>query len=415
MELKPIEEIAFINPDSIKKDYPYDEIEYIDIQSVGSGYLIESKLMPLSEAPSRAKRLIKDGDTILSTVRPNRRSFLYIKNPNGNVVVSTGFAVLRAKDGIDARYLYYTVTDQKFTDYLTLSAKGAAYPAVDTEIIQRGRIPIYPIDVQQKISSILSAYDDLIENNTRRIQILEEMAQRIYQEWFVNFKFPRHEKVKFVNSELGKIPEGWEIRNVSDIMQVLGGYPFKSEKYQKNGKYGIITIKNVQDGVFVDKCESFLNETPDKMKDYCLLSDGDILLSLTGNIGRVCLVFGTTYQNYLLNQRVAKLVPHDKEYIPFIYALCRSKEFQDKIISISTGVAQQNLSPIQMGEIKITIPVNKLIKYFAEKVYPFLQEIIILSNKNKVLRTTRDLLLPKLISGELDVSDLDIAVRKLEA
>ena len=174
MELKPLEEIAFINPDLIKKDYPYDEIEYLDIQSVGSGYLIESKLMPLSEAPSRAKRLIKDGDTILSTVRPNRRSFLYIKEPNSNVVVSTGFAVLRAKEGIDSRYLYYAIIDQKFTDYLTLSAKGGAYPAVDTEIIQKGKIPVFAIDVQQKISSILSTYDDLIEKNIRRIQNLGE-------------------------------------------------------------------------------------------------------------------------------------------------------------------------------------------------------------------------------------------------
>jgi type I restriction enzyme S subunit len=163
MQYKTLDEIAFINPDSIKKEYPHSEIEYIDISSVGTGQLIETKPMLLSEASSRAKRLVKDEDTILSTVRPNRRSFLFIKKPRENIVVSTGFAVLRAKNGTDPRYLYYVITDQKFTDYLTLSAKGAAYPAVDTEIVQRGKVPYWSSDVQKKNSTVLSTYYDLLK------------------------------------------------------------------------------------------------------------------------------------------------------------------------------------------------------------------------------------------------------------
>src|SRR3989338_8687733 len=124
MQYKTIDDVALINPDSIRKNYPHKNIEYIDIASVGTGNLMQTTSMPLSEASSRAKRLVNHGDTILSTVRPNRRSFLFIKKPKDNIVVSTGFAVLRAKSGTDPRYLYYVVTDQKFTDYLTLSAKG---------------------------------------------------------------------------------------------------------------------------------------------------------------------------------------------------------------------------------------------------------------------------------------------------
>ena len=109
---------------------------------------------------------------------------------------------------------------QAFTDYLTNRAKGAAYPAVDTEIISNAEIPLPPLSTQQKIASVLSAYDNLIENNTRRIQILEEMAQRIYKEWFVDFKYPGHEDDELVDSELGMIPEGWKIIKLNTIADV---------------------------------------------------------------------------------------------------------------------------------------------------------------------------------------------------
>jgi len=324
--------------------------------------------------------------------------------------IDTVFYIEPKDENYNIRFLYFLLS----TLQLNKLDSDAAVPGLNRNVAYQQKVSIPPLEIQRKIASILSAYDDLIENNTRRIQILEEMAQIIYQEWFVHFRFPGHEKVKFVNSELGKIPEGWDIAKISSITQILGGFPFKSGEYQKVGKYGIVTIKNVQEGIFIDRCDNFLDVVPEKMKDYCLLSDGVILLSLTGNIGRTCLVFGTRYCNFLLNQRVAKLVPVSKEYIPFVYTLCRSKEFQDKLISISTGVAQQNLSPIQMGEIKITIPINNIVEYFAKLVEPILLDIIALNNKNYLLRQTRDLLLPKLISGELDISDLDIVVREQE-
>lgn len=129
-------EVVQINPESLTKDYPFNVIDYIDISSVGTGELRETTQYPISEAPSRAKRLVRAGDTILSTVRPNRRSFLYLKKPKENQVVSTGFAVLRATEKINSRYLYYLISDQKFTDYLVSQEQGAAYPAVSIDSIK---------------------------------------------------------------------------------------------------------------------------------------------------------------------------------------------------------------------------------------------------------------------------------------
>jgi len=388
MELKPIEEIAFINPDSIKKDYPYDEIEYIDISSVGTGYLIETKAMLLSEASSRAKRLVKDGDTILSTVRPNRRSFLYVKAPKSNIVVSTGFAVLRAKDGVDPRYLYYSITDQKFTDYLTLSAKGAAYPAVDTEIIQRGNIPIHPLDIQQKISSVLSAYDDLIENNLRRIQILEEMAQFIYREWFVNFRFPGHEKVKFVNSDLGKIPEGWEVKKLGEIATIKGGKSLSANEISPEGKYPVFGGNGIQGYYNICMYEGFV--------------------IAFGRVGAYCGSIHWSYDGAWLNNNASSVIPYNSPELLLGHLLNFNFD------NLRGGSAQPFISNSSLANINLLYPPDTIGNNFCEIIRPLRLQVEKLKQKNKILRQTRDLLLPKLISGELDVSGLDIVIREQE-
>ena len=406
MEVRALKELVEVNPETIRKNYPYDKIEYIDIKSVGSGYLIETKLIPLSKAPSRARRLIKDGDTILSTVRPNRRSFLYIKKPKSNVVVSTGFAVLRAKEGVDPRYLYYAITDQRFTDYLTLSAKGAAYPAVDTEIIKRGKIPIWPIDIQQKIASILSAYDDLIENNTRRIQILEEMAQLIYREWFVNFRFPGHEKVRFVNSKLGKIPEGWEVVKLEDIIENVKEKTEAGE-HLKNREYLPIDC--------IPRKSFLLLES----QDYTHAKSSLILFN------RKDILFGNM-RSYFHKVIIAPfdgvtrttcfvLRPRNKNYLSYAYLTL----FNEKTVSYSAQHSKGSTIPYAvweggLAEMKIIMPSRKIIDAFEKIISPILEISINTFFKLRNLRTARDLLLPKLISGEIDVSNLDIDIRNQE-
>lgn len=396
-------DVVQINPESVGQGYPHSEIQYVDISSVGTGTMTGFTAMLIAEAPSRAKRIVRSGDTLLATVRPNLRSFCYLRNPPSNAVASTGFAVLRATEKIDNRFLYFTIINQSFTDFLCANVKGAAYPAVDTETVARAEIELPDLSTQRRIASILSAYDDLIENNTRRIAILEEMARRIYEEWFARFLFPGHEKVRMVESELGLVPEGWCVGQLSDVVRLLPGFAFKTQDFVEDGTFGLVTIKNVQDGEFVPECTSRLATVPLKMPPYCHLKTGELLLSLTGNVGRCCTVIGTSY---LLNQRVAKLDPvtmSDKGYVQCAF---RSPEMRQKLASISNGVAQQNLSPIETAKLPWIVPPSNLRNQFSEVTNGFFELAKILRLKNANLRTTRDLLLPKLISGELDVSHL---------
>lgn len=248
-------------------------------------------------------------------------------------------------------------------------------------------------EIQKKIGIILSRYDSLIENYQKQIKLLEEAAQRLYKEWFVDLRFPGHENTKIVDG----VPEGWERKKVNSIIELQSGFAFKSSTFDDNGTYKIVTIKNVKDGAFDGDNVSKIVAIPDKMPKHCILADGDILLSLTGNVGRVCIVNG---KSYLLNQRVAKLAT---DYKAFTYCLFRSRDMFIEVNNLANGAAQQNVSPIRIGEMKILLPNSELLQEFESIVFKSIARIISLQSQLHLLTEARDRLLPKLMSGEINV------------
>jgi type I restriction enzyme S subunit len=224
--------------------------------------------------------------------------------------------------------------------------------------------------------------------------LLEQSARLLYKEWFVHLRFPGHEHVKIKDG----VPEGWEKLTYSDVFEFQGGFAFKSKTYQVDGKYGIVTIKNVHDASFVSECSAFLDAPPEKMKEYCLLKTGDVLLSLTGNVGRACVVYG---ENYLLNQRVAKIV--GKPSIPrsFVYWTFSNDDTQNQLENLSYGVAQLNLSPVKLGSREFVKPSPTVLTLFSEIAEPIHQQITTLNLQIEQLAKARDLLLPRLMSGEI--------------
>jgi type I restriction enzyme, S subunit len=294
--------------------------------------------------------------------------------------------------GNNARFVYYYLYTVNFKRFDV----GNSNPTLNRNHIHDLPALIPPLNVQDRITDLLSTYDDLTENNLRRMTLLEESARLLYQEWFVRLRFPGHEHTRITNG----IPEGWDASAVGDFVEVQSGFAFKSSTYQKSGKHGIVTIKNVQDGDFLMDCDSALDDPPEKMPVHCRLSTGDILLSLTGNIGRTCLVFG---EDYLLNQRVAKLVPRVPMARAFVYFAFRNEAMRKQLESLSYGVAQQNLSPVKMSGLPFANPPINLLRQFAEFAEPIIDQLLGLKQHNQKLKQARDLLLPKLMSGEITV------------
>lgn len=337
------------------------------------------------------KRKAKSGDVLYSVVG----SFgipIYIKYDT-KFVFQRHIAILRPNEKILSKFLYYTMLSDGFYAKADAVAIGAAQRTISLTALRNIEIDIPKMQEQERIVKILSAYDDLIENNQKQIKLLEEAAQRLYKEWFVDLHFPGYENTPIING----IPQGWRLDEVKSVVSLLSGYAFKSSNFVDNGKYKIVTIKNVQDGNFDGENVNSIAEIPSKMPTHCILNDGDILLSLTGNVGRICLVNG---ENYLLNQRVAKL---NSKYQAYSYCLFRSKEMFDAMNNLANGAAQQNLSPIRTENMRILIPNEDLINTFENIVTPMIWKILLLNKSNGELKQARDRLLPKLMSGELEV------------
>ena len=291
----------------------------------------------------------------------------------------------------DYEFIYYQLCTL-YKKMVSLKA-GAAQPNLNAQIIKNLEIKLPSLLIQHRIANILSRYDSLIENYQKQIKLLEEAAQRLYKEWFVDLHFPGHENTKIVDG----VPEGWEKKKVNSIIELQSGFAFKSSTFDDNGAYKIVTIKNVKDGAFDGDNVSKIVAIPDKMPKHCILADGDILLSLTGNVGRVCIVNG---KNYLLNQRVAKLATGFKA---FTYCLFRSRDMFIEVNNLANGAAQQNVSPIKIGEMKILLPNSKLLQEFESIVFKSIARIISLQSQIRLLTEARDRLLPKLMSGEIEI------------
>lgn len=333
---------------------------------------------------------LKYGDLVVCEGGEPGRCAIW-KNQIPNMKIQKALHRVRVSSDMDYRYLFYWflyagkrgALDQYFT--------GATIKHMPGEKLKQVLIDKPPLKEQKRIADILSAYDDLIENNQKQIKLLEEAAQRLYKQWFIDLRYPGHETTKIVDG----IPEGWRKDTVDSIVSLLSGFAFKSNSFSENGVFKIVTIKNVQDGIFDGENVSLIDELPAKMSEHCILNSGDILLSLTGNVGRVCMVVG---ENYLLNQRVAKL---KSDYPSFTYCLFRSKDMFDEMNNLANGAAQQNLSPIRTGQIKITVPSADILKMFENRISPLISRMLILWKQNKYLIQFRNRLLPKLMNGEL--------------
>lgn len=383
--------------DYVEKGIPFYRSKEIIHKALGqfSGdeiFISEEKFIEIKNKYGSPKK----GDILISSVG-NRSGIAYLVKENydfyfkdGNLIWLKDFS-----DKVSSSYLELYFRSELGEKAIESMLIGAAQKALTIDGVKKIKLNLPPLETQKNIASILSGYDDLIENNVKRIKILEEMAQQTYEEWFVRMRFPGHESAT-INPETG-LPEGWKNCKMGDILNFTNGFAFKSKDYDEKGIYSIVTIKNVQEGYFENAKFDKILEIPSKVKDSQRLKTGDLVMSLTGNVGRLCFVYG---ENLLLNQRVCKI---DSETIGFVYCTLRSTNFKNKIENLANGAAQQNLSTIDMENLIIDFPKNELIDEFETFVNPLFKSILNLNIQNQRLREARDILLPRLMMGMIEI------------
>lgn len=321
--------------------------------------------------------------------------------------VNQHVSIIRMKDQLaDPYYIFYKFVSPEFKQYLlNLAQGGATREALTKGTIENLEIELPTVTTQRKIASILSAYDDLIENNTRRIKILEEMAQTIYKEWFVNFRFPRHEKVKFVDSPLGKIPGGWEVKTLKDIATYLIDGDWVETKDQGGNDYRLLQISNIGLNRFVEtqNFRFIAQETFEKL-NCSEIKEGDILIArMPTPIGRAWLVTKTDWE-MITAVDVAILRPNKlnvNEY--FLVYFINSPFNLERAQNYSTGTTRPRLTRRDLATFSFASPPLEIQNQFGklcESLHSLINDLI---SKNKNLFKTRDLLLPKLMSGEVEV------------
>jgi type I restriction enzyme S subunit len=311
------------------------------------------------------------------------------------------------KNDVSQMFMYYYL--KNIEEYLKKLAHGSVTKTLTKDDIKQIKIFLPEKERQEKIANLLSNIDSKINNNNDEINKLDDLIQFIYEYWFIQFEFPidngsiNYESSKITwNEKLKKnIPKNWEVIELGKICDIMSGYPFSKESYSYNGKYKLITIKNVQDNGVNLKTDNNIETFPSNLPDYCKLKPLDILMSLTGNVGRVGIMYD---DDCLLNQRVAIIKPKDARINAFLYATFKNRFLKSKMEHISTGTSQLNLSPINVG--KILIPYNELaVIKFSNIVNPILSKIVSCFNENDRLSEIRDALLPMLINGQLTIND----------
>jgi type I restriction enzyme S subunit len=373
-------DLVGVNERSMTSNFPHSEIEYIDTASVIGNHFNKPEVLNIKEAPSRAKRLVKNGDTIISTVRPNLKHYGFIRNPNENTVVSTGFAVLTPKE-IDPFYLFSYLTQESVTNTLAAIAEATTttFPTFRPEVLTDMEIEVPDLPTQKKIAEILSAYDAKIENNDFAVKTLEATAQTIFNEWFVNFRFPGYEKARFVSSEIGEIPEGWDILKLRDLFSFIKGKkPTEISDIQKDGFLQQILIESFGGG----------KKTYAPQKDMVIASEEDLLMVMDGaSSGRIEFgvsgVVGSTISKLALKKSFRSIL--------FFFLKSKEKDIKDN----TTGSAIPHTDKEKVYNYEIALPKNA--EQFEKKFFSFISLIKQINEENVSLKSQRDRLLAKLI------------------
>lgn len=346
----------------------------------------------------------QDGDTVVARITPclqNGKRF-YCKNI-GTGFGSTEYLVFRPKNkSIDNLYLYYFMKTEFIKQSMINSMVGATgRQRVNNDVFKNIEVNFPDKEKQIKVGEILSAYDDLIENNQKQIKLLEEAAQRLYKEWFVDLRFPGYETTPIIDG----VPEGWGKKKLVNVFDYVRGKSYSSKEIVDNGKTLLINLKNIRAfGGYNRNAEKYYIG---KYSDSQKLQAGDIVMGVTDMtqerrlVGHVAVV-PDLGKDMIFSMDLIKLIPLTVEK-SFLYSVMFYGGYSKQIAVLANGTNVLHLKPESMMSMEMLVPSNEIMSKYDDKFKNFYKKIELLENQNTILAEARDRLLPKLMSDELEV------------
>lgn len=343
---------------------------------------------------------LSENDVVLAMDRPWIEAglkYAWITKRDLPCLLVQRVARLRGIKGLSTDYVRYIIGHHSFTDYVKGIWTGVAVPHISESQIRAFSFLLPPSDVQERITHILGAYDGLIENNTRRIEILEEMTQMLYREWFVNFRFPGCEKVKMVDSELGSIPEDWRAERLENLASITMGQSPSSERYNEVG-----------DGLpFHQGVTNFGSRFPvDRI--FCTMQTrvgeaGDILMSVRAPVGRL----NITLKKIVIGRGLCAIRSR-LGLQELLFQQLKERFLEED--TMGSGTIFKAVTKEDVKGLKFIQPSREVARRFVEQISPSFRQLEVLTAMNLNLRNTRNLLLLKLVSGKIRVGQIESEV-----
>ncbi len=296
------------------------------------------------------------------------------------------------------KYLYYQLGILHLKELNT----DSAVPGLNREVVYAQLINLPPLATQEKIAGVLGAYDDLIENNDKRIKVLEAMAQKLYTEWFVNFKFPGYQKVKMVDSghpDFGMIPEGWEVKSISEIGKVITGKtPSTANRNFFDGNILFIKTPDIHGNIFIINSDQTLSDLGVDSQKTKTLPEKTVFVSCIGTLGSVAITSKPSQTNQQIN---AVILNNPQDYIFLYFFLTSSKK---QLINLgSNGATMGNVNKDKFEKIELLVPSRKCLADYNQSVIPYFDKILNLQKQNQNLKKSRDFLIPQLVGGRVEI------------
>lgn len=417
-------ECAIINDRKYRPNEQWSFVNYLE-----TGQITDNRISGIhhfdaskDKIPASARRKVRPGDIVYSTVRPNKNHFGRIKNVPDNFLVSTAFAVIRGKPCIaDTSYIYYYIIQKNIIEYFHTLAEhsSSAYPSLQMRDLEELQILLPPIEQQQSVALLLERFDDKIHINQQMNEALEEIANTLFKSWFVDFD-PVRAKIdgnwqpgqsllglpahlydlfpdRFITSELGEIPEGWEVSSLDQIADFINGLALQRFPADDNNYLPVIKIAEMRRGYTASTAKA----SPDIDSKY-IVNDGDLLFSWSGSLEVVLWAHGTG----ALNQHLFKVT---SDIYPKWFYYGWITEYLDEFRQIAAGKATTmgHIQRHHLKDSKIAIPSYDLFELGDKILGPVLDKYVLSSVENRGLTEMRDALLPKLLSGKIRVEDLE--------
>ena len=360
-------------------------------------------LLRIADMPTKSKvifmsvntpeRFIASEDDIIYT-RTGQVGLVFRKQQG--VVHNNCFRVIpNSEEKLDKGYLYWYLSLNSIRNFANSIASGSAQPDLPHSTFKKIRICLPYITSQKKIAKILDQYDLLIENNNKRIKLLEQMAENLYKEWFVRFRFLGYEDVEFENG----IPNEWEIKRLFEFGKIeTGKTPSKERDQNYGGDIMFIKTPDMHDNIYVISTDEFLSTEGHLTQPKKLLPENSIMVSCIGTGGVVAINDKPAHTN----QQINSIILNKSEYLEWLYFVCKNLKETIEMFG-ATGSTMTNLSKGKFEKLKIVSPPEKVILEYHELTKNLFIEVRVLLHKNELLTKQRDMLLPRLMSGKLEV------------